>query len=85
MSVPLFATAFALLAANDLLAILPERIASAQAKRFGLVQKKPPLALPGYTLRVVWHLRTAHDAAHRWLRERLFAVAGSPEGHRRRK
>ncbi len=85
VSVPLFATAFALLAANDLLAILPEGIASAQAKRFGLVLRKPPLALPGYTLRVVWHLRTAHDAAHRWLRERLFAVAGSPEGHLRRR
>ena len=83
VAVPLFATAFAMLAANDLLAILPERIAREQAGRFGLVLRKPPLPLPGYTLRVVWHQRTAHDAAHRWLRERLFTVAGTAEGHRR--
>lgn len=77
-----FATGFALLAESDLVAVLPARIARAQAPRFGLVTRKPPLALPGYTLSIVWHQRTAHDAAHVWLRERLLALAG-PAGHRR--
>ncbi len=83
--VPVFATAFALLADNDLVAILPERISRAQASRFGLVVKKPPIELPGYTLSIAWHQRTAHDPAHRWVREQVLAIAGSPAGHRRHK
>lgn len=83
--VPVFATAFALLADNDLVAILPERISRAQAARFGLVLKKPPIGLPGYTLSIVWHQRTAHDPVHRWVREQVLAIAGPPAGHRRRK
>lgn len=85
LSVPVFATAFAVLAENDLVAILPERVSRAQAGRFGLVLRKPPLAVPGYTLSILWHLRTAHDPAHRWLRERLVAIAAAPAGHRRRR
>ena len=81
--VPVFATPFALLAVNDLLALLPERISRAQAGRFGLVLRKPPIDLPGYTLSIAWHQRTAHDAAHRWVREQLLAIAGPPAGHRR--
>ncbi len=83
VSVPVFASAFALLAENDLLALLPERISRAQAGRFGLVLRKPPIDLPGYTLSIAWHQRTAHDAAHRWVREQLLAIAGPPAGHRR--
>jgi DNA-binding transcriptional LysR family regulator len=85
LSVPVFATAFAVLAGSDLVAILPEHFSRAQAGRFGLVLRKPPLAVPGYTLCIVWHQRTAHDPAHRWLRERLVAIAASPAGHRRRR
>jgi DNA-binding transcriptional LysR family regulator len=45
-----------------------------------------PIAIPGYTLSIVWHQRTAHDAAHRWVREQLLAAAAAaPEGHRRRR
>ncbi len=85
VSVPGFAAAFALLAQNDLVAILPERISRSQAARYGLALRPPPLALPGYTLCIVWHQRTAHDAAHRWLRERLLALAAAPDAHRRRR
>ena len=46
--------------------------------RFGLVLRKPPIDLPGYTLSIAWHQRTAHDAAHRWVREQLLAIAGRP-------
>ena len=85
VSVPVFASAFGLLAENDLLAILPKRISRAQAARYGLLLREPPLEVPGYTLSIVWHLRTAHDPTHRWLRERLLALAGPPAGHRRRR
>jgi DNA-binding transcriptional LysR family regulator len=83
VSVPVFASAFALLAENDLVAIVPEGIARAQARRFGLILKEAPLDIPGYTLCIVWHQRTAHDPAHRWLREAVLAVAGAPAGHQR--
>ena len=85
VAVPVFASAFALLERNDLVAILPERFSRAQAGRYGLVLRKPPLEVPGYTLSIMWHQRTAHDASHRWLREQLFAVAGAPPSHRRRR
>lgn len=85
VSVPVFASAFALLSASDLAAILPERVSRAQAARFGLVLRKPPLAVPGYTLSMAWHQRTAHDAAHRWLRDRILAIARSAPGHRSRR
>ena len=85
VSVPVFAAAFALLAENDLVGLLPARISRAQAARFGLALRKPPLALPQYTLSIAWHQRTAHDAAHRWVREQILAVAGPPAGHQRRR
>ncbi len=85
VSVPAFASAFALLAENDLVALLPERISTAQAARFGLRVRKPPLAIPGYTLCIAWHQRTANDPAHRWVRERLVALARPAPSHRRRR
>ncbi len=39
LSVPVFATAFAVLAENDLVAILPEGVSRAQAGRFGWLRK----------------------------------------------
>ena len=74
VTVPVFSSAFAMLRENDLVAILPRRIASLQAASFGLVLRDPPLAIPGYTLSLVWHLRTDNDAGHRWLREQILAV-----------
>ncbi len=75
VTVPLFASAFGLLAESDLVTIVPERIARGQAGRFDLELRAPPLAIPDYTLSIVWHQRTAHDPAHRWFRQQMLAVA----------
>jgi DNA-binding transcriptional LysR family regulator len=81
-----FASTFALMAETDVVAVVPGRIARHQAARFGLAVRPVPIAIPGYTLSIVWHQRTAHDAAHRWVREQLLAAAAAaPEGHRRRR
>ena len=40
--------------------------------------------MPGYTLSIAWHQRTAHDAAHRWLREAVTRAAHSALGGRLR-
>jgi DNA-binding transcriptional LysR family regulator len=81
VSVAGFATTFALLADSDLVAIVPSRIARQQAPRFGLVVRRLPIPVPDYAVHLAWHQRTAHDAAHRWVRERLLETAG----HRHRR
>lgn len=65
------------------MAIVPERIASWLAPRFDLSLHEPPLDIPGYTLHLCWHLRTEHDPAHRYLRERVLEAAR--QGYRRRR
>lgn len=85
VSVAGFATSFSLLAESDLVAVVPGRIARQQAARFGLAIRPTPVPIPRYTLSVVWHLRTAHDPAHLWFRERLFAAARAVSGHRPRR
>ncbi len=81
VTVPVFSSAIALAAESDLVAIVPERIATWLGPRFDLALREPPLAIPGYTLFLCWHLRTEHDPAHRFLRERVLEAAR--EGHRR--
>lgn len=85
VSVAGFATSFALLAESDLVAIVPGGIARLQAARFGLAIRPPPLAIPRYTLSILWHQRTAHDAAHRWFREQLLAAGAVTQSHRQRR
>lgn len=58
-----------LLRASDMVAILPARLVQGQP---GLVISEPPLDVPGFTKCAVWHGRTHHDPAHRWLRDLLF-------------
>jgi DNA-binding transcriptional LysR family regulator len=38
----------------------------------------PPreLELAGFRMSLLWHERTHHDAAHRWLRDLFVSVAG---------
>nr|WP_255662496.1 LysR family transcriptional regulator [Acidovorax sp. D4N7] len=60
-----------LLRASDMVAILPERLVAGQD---GLAICEPPLEVPGFTKCAVWHERTHHDPAHRWLRELLFRI-----------
>ena len=83
VSVAGFATSFSLLADSDLVAIVPGRIARQQAPRFGLAIRPTPLPIPPYTLSLLWHQRTAHDATHRWFREQLFAAGRAVAANRR--
>jgi DNA-binding transcriptional LysR family regulator len=78
-----FGSTFALLAESDLVAVVPALIGRHEKARFGLAIRPSPLPLPNYSLSLVWHQRTAHDAAHRWVREQLLDAAGAPQGHRR--
>lgn len=54
-----------ILAVSDLIAVAPARLMVATP---GMVCKTPPLTIEGFSKTLVWHQRTHHNAAHRWLR-----------------
>ncbi len=68
LRIPHFLSAPLVIAETDHVITLPSRVAHAVAAQHRLVVKKPPLALPGFTLFQFWHARNEDDAAHRWLR-----------------
>nr|WP_314532217.1 LysR family transcriptional regulator [uncultured Pseudomonas sp.] len=61
-----FATAIALARNTDLIASVPERYTTHQ--RGGLHSFALPLALPTFSVSMLWHPRLDADLAHRWLR-----------------
>lgn len=69
-----------LLRASDMVAVLPERLVAGVD---GLAICEPPLEVPGFSQCAVWHERTHHDPAHRWLRELLFRTCMEQGGSRR--
>ena len=62
-----------ILQTDDLIAVVPERILRGRLK--GLRTFKPPVAVPGFSVVLLWHERLHQDPAHRWLRELLAATA----------
>ncbi|WP_338722639.1 LysR family transcriptional regulator [Pseudomonas tolaasii] len=61
-----FATALALARDTDLIASVPERYTAHQ--REGLHSFVLPVAIPTFTVAMLWHPRLDADLAHRWLR-----------------
>lgn len=77
LTVNQFFTAARVVAASDLLTVLPEGfLQDTGLLSSQLVARDLPLPLGPVTVEMVWHLR--HDAtpAHRWLRQQLRAAAG---------
>ena len=71
LSVPHFLIVPPLLAASDMVALLPSRLLK---NALGALRTwEPPVTLPDYEMAMVWHERMHLDAAHRWLRERIMA------------
>jgi len=67
-----FSTALALARATDLIVSVPERHTA--SLRAGMHSFPLPLALPTFTVAMLWHPRMDADPAHRWLRGCLRAV-----------
>lgn len=72
-----FLGAAALLVATDLVAVLPEQMASRLAQQLPICIVPPPLDLVEFELKVSWPERLRDEPAHRWLRRRLRDVAES--------
>lgn len=44
---------------------------------------EPPVEIPGFTKRAVWHERTHRDPGHRWARSLLFETCTCLEADRK--
>jgi DNA-binding transcriptional LysR family regulator len=71
--VPGFAGLPAFLQGSPLLATAPALLHEGILGRFA--RTEVPVACPALPMYLIWHRQHQDDAAHRWLRERLFAVA----------
>ncbi len=76
MAVPHFLVAPHIVRESDLILTLATRLARLFAEPLELTVLRPPIALPSFTVSMMWHERAHHDPAHRWLREQIAAVAG---------
>ena len=69
-----FSSALALAQASDLVATVPERHTG--NLRADMLSFPLPLALPDFTVSLLWHPRQHADPAHRWLRGCVREVCG---------
>lgn len=64
-----------LLATTDMVASVPARLARRMMRMADVDVFDLPLDLPRFDVRMLWHARTDHSAAHRWLRELIVGCA----------
>jgi DNA-binding transcriptional LysR family regulator len=64
-----------LVAESDLVATLPARIASYQARHLNLAILEPPIELPPLEIGIAWGAVEHYDPAHEWLRQRVIRIA----------
>ncbi|WP_425414084.1 LysR family transcriptional regulator [Pleomorphomonas oryzae] len=76
-SVPMFLTAFAAVAASDLIATVPARLARQFGAAFGLQVFDPPLTIDAFPISLARHVSTETDPGLTWLVERVRAIAAT--------
>lgn len=72
LRVPHFVAVGHILQSTDMVATVPERLANALIKPFGLARMVHPAALPEIVISVFWHARAHKDPANQWLRGLVF-------------
>jgi DNA-binding transcriptional LysR family regulator len=60
---------------TDIITATVERVAKMYKETRGLVILPPPIALPAADTHIVWHERTHHSSAHKWLLKLLMELA----------
>ncbi len=58
-----------IVAASDLVAVVPRRLVVDRSEGFWITE--PPLHIPAFSIAMVWHERTHLAPEHRWFRDRL--------------
>lgn len=76
LAIPHFLQVPFVVAETDCIATLAERVAQRFVTLLPLKIFPPPLEVPGFPVSILWHTRTQHSPAHRWLREQLVEIAG---------
>ena len=77
LAVNQFFTAGRVVAATDLLMVLPRHLIAATGMTDALVAKELPFTLPDVHIDMLWHERDARSPGHRWLRDQLTALETS--------
>jgi DNA-binding transcriptional LysR family regulator len=75
MSVPNFLILPKMLLAENLMALIPERLVLDYRDRLKVLPV--PFEMPGFSMIAAWHERTRHSPAHRWFRELMIATAAA--------
>ena len=75
LSVPHFQTVLETVAASDLLACVPRRLAQHYRGLLGLRVAPVPFSMPPFHTRMVWHRHAADDPALQWLQAELRLAA----------
>jgi DNA-binding transcriptional LysR family regulator len=73
--VPHFASVAFMVAASDLIATVPERLALQFGKKLKLQVLPAPVAVPPFRLMMLWHEQSHADPAHTWLRTLIAETA----------
>lgn len=75
LSVQSYLLAIDAVASSNMVATLPSALVSTRKSDLRLFAT--PVPLPPFTLAAAWHARVDTNPAHRWLRERLYAIQPS--------
>ena len=60
-----------IVAASDLVATVPHKLAERVTGPCGLAMRELPVSLPPFAVDLFWHRRVHQEDGHRWLREQL--------------
>ncbi len=74
LSLPNFLLALNAVRQSDRIAVVPTKLARANA--FGLELSPPPLPFPTIPVLASWHPRMSKDPGHQWLRTRIYEMTG---------
>lgn len=83
LAVPQFLVLPMVIAASDLMVIMPSQLAEAFSRLVPIKVMAPPIRIPAYDIRIFWHERYQNDPANRWLRDTCYAVLQRSQPPRR--
>ena len=75
LRIPHFLVAPHVVAQTDLVLTLPERVARLYEKHLAIRILRLPMEVPGFTVSMVWHVRSQSDPAQVWIRRMIREVA----------